>query len=360
MRRRGFTLIELLVVIAIIAVLIALLLPAVQAAREAARRIQCVNNLKQIGLGCHNYHSAYNTFPMGASLGYLFFNTAAPTMQAKQNWSAHAQMLPQIEGTPMYNAINFNWGVDSSPADGGGSDCYWPNSTVIYAQIKGFLCPSDPQAGANYTASNNYYASIGTTTNLQTGTGGRKIASLANFPTTGLFALQQAYGINNCTDGTSNTIAFSESTVGNRAEQQRQKNIGIKSVAIPAAALLQDAQTNVAATLAGLAACDAAWNSGTATLDIQRGQFWAQGALAMSLFTTIPTPNSINESWTHCGSTSSVGLAEYSEADSFHPGGVNTLMADGSVKFIKSNITMRIWMALGTKAGGEVISADQY
>ena len=356
MRRRGFTLIELLVVIAIIAVLIGLLLPAVQSAREAARRIQCTNNLKQIGLACHNYHSTYGTFPMGASLGWLDVPYVA---QAKQNWSAHGQMLPQVEGMPMYNAINFNFGVDSSTSSPL-TMAYIVNSTVINAQIKGFLCPSDPQAGSNYTASNNYYASVGTTTNLQTGTGGRKVVTLANFPTTGMFALQQAYGINNCTDGTSNTIAFSESTVGNPSGQQRQKNIGLKSVAIPAAALLQDAQSNMAATLAGLAACDAAWNSGTASIDIQRGQYWAQGALAMSLFTTIPTPNSATDTWTHCGSTSSAGLSEYSEADSFHPGGVNTLMSDGSVKFIKNNISMQIWMALGTKAGGEVVSADSY
>src|ERR1700730_5064061 len=106
MRRRGFTLIELLVVIAIIAVLIALLLPAVQAAREAARRAQCVNNLKQIGLALHNYHDVNGSFPMGSSLG--LYNGGF--YQAKQGWSAHGAMLPQLEQMALYNAINFNFG----------------------------------------------------------------------------------------------------------------------------------------------------------------------------------------------------------------------------------------------------------
>ncbi len=161
--RRGFTLIELLVVIAIIAVLIALLLPAVQAAREAARRIQCTNNLKQIGLAIHNYHSTSDVFPMGCSSG--IYDTSM-VYNAKQNLSAHAAMLPYLEQKQIYDAINFNFGCE----DASNAYCYQVNATGTNAQIKAFLCPSDPLAGApdhnNTTNTNNYYASVGTTMNF--------------------------------------------------------------------------------------------------------------------------------------------------------------------------------------------------
>ena len=137
---RGFTLIELLVVIAIIAVLIALLLPAVQSAREAARRIQCTNNFKQIGLALHNYHQTHNVFAMGCSSGMW---DAVYDYNIKQNLSVHALILPFLEQLQIYNALNFNFGSDASTS----TLCYQVNQTGMNAQINAFVCPSDPRAG---------------------------------------------------------------------------------------------------------------------------------------------------------------------------------------------------------------------
>jgi prepilin-type N-terminal cleavage/methylation domain-containing protein/prepilin-type processing-associated H-X9-DG protein len=356
--KRGFTLIELLVVIAIIAVLIALLLPAVQAAREAARRLQCVNNLKQIGLALHNYHDVNGTFPMGASLGFL----DPGLVWARTNWSALAAMLPQLEGMALYNAINFNYGVTEASYLGIPTSqylAYQVNQTVINAQVKAFVCPSDPGAGGAYTNSNNYFASVGTTTYFAN-SGTTTAVTLADHPTTGLFGYQVCYGIRDATDGTSSTIAFSESTVGNPNQAKYQKNIGITGISIPANALVQDASANYNNTLAGLRACDAAWNDGTGSVDSQRGKNWAHGAMAFTLFNTVAGPNSINDTWCYCSNVFSGALAAYSEADSFHPGGVNTLLGDGSVRFIKNAINLTTWWALGTRANGEVIGADSY
>jgi prepilin-type N-terminal cleavage/methylation domain-containing protein/prepilin-type processing-associated H-X9-DG protein len=352
MRRHGFTLIELLVVIAIIAVLIALLLPAVQAAREAARRAQCVNNLKQIGLALHNYHTVNNIFPLGASL-----NLYIPGLyRAKQCWSAHGQMLPQLEQSALYNSINFYFGVDTPT----GSSSYVSNSTAIYTVVKTFLCPSDPNMNSQ-PSPNNYFASVGTTSNfILPGADPNAIATLADHPTTGLFGFQVCYGINHCIDGTSNTIAFAESTIGNPNGQIGMRDIGLTNVGIPATAILQDNSTNYAATTAGIQACNAAAQGvGGGTVSDVRGFLWAYGGLGMSMFNTIALPNSI-AGWTYCGVSYTSVLVNYSEADSFHPGGINAVFADGSVHFVKTTVNPVTWRGLGTIAGGEVLSSDQY
>src|SRR4051794_26999352 len=153
--RRGFTLIELLVVIAIIAVLIALLLPAVQAAREAARRASCVNNLKQMGLGLHNYESTNGTFPPATILTYASTTATKPAWQG--SWSVNARIAPFLELGPMYNSINFS-GTYSDPA----------NTTVSNTPVKFLFCPSDPGGpiddtnyGGTFTATSSYGQFVG-------------------------------------------------------------------------------------------------------------------------------------------------------------------------------------------------------
>jgi prepilin-type N-terminal cleavage/methylation domain-containing protein/prepilin-type processing-associated H-X9-DG protein len=353
--RRGFTLIELLVVIAIIAVLIALLLPAVQAAREAARRAQCTNNLKQIGLALHNYHSVNDCFPMGSGSGVLTY--PPPVYQAKECWAVHGALLPFLEQTATYNAINFYWSPDEPP-----------NQTVDNTQILTYLCPSDPNATSNTlgdngvltTGNNCYFASIGPTTDVRVGLPTSAPSFAAN-PTAGLFAFQQSKSIARMIDGTSNTIAFAESTVGVPGQTARQKLIGLVKVAIPATALQANAASNPSGVLAGIQACSAAWQAGASSaVDLQRGDSWQQGAMCMTMFNTICTPNDQADEWAYCSNSGSGACSNYSNSDSYHPGGVNAMMGDGSVKFFKNSINQQTWWALGSIAGGEVISSDSY
>jgi prepilin-type N-terminal cleavage/methylation domain-containing protein/prepilin-type processing-associated H-X9-DG protein len=354
MRRRGFTLIELLVVIAIIAVLIALLLPAVQAAREAARRMQCVNNLKQIGLALHNYHNSNNVFPMGS--GQCAYWPVGAYL-SKQGLSAHASLLPHLEQTAIYNSINFSFGMED-----GAVPPVMPGpiqTTAFNAQIAAFVCPSDLYAGDYVTNSNSYFASIGTTTYYvnQATTTWPNVGAMAGLPSTGLFAFGMSYGINSIVDGTSNTIAFCESTVGNPNGVLGQVNIGLTGIGAVSTAQVLDVNTIVPQTIAALAACDAAWVGRTGTVDDQRGKNWMHGSMAFTLFNTVALPNSAQ--WTYC-SNQTGSTSTFSEADSYHSGGVNTLMGDGSVRFVKNTISRQTWWALGTRANGEVIDASSY
>jgi prepilin-type N-terminal cleavage/methylation domain-containing protein/prepilin-type processing-associated H-X9-DG protein len=356
--RRGFTLIELLVVIAIIAVLIALLLPAVQAAREAARRSQCVNNLKQIGLGIHNYHSTNDRFPMGCG--------SANNVGWSQ-WSSLAMMLPYMEQQPLYSSCNFNFGV----LDGGFNGLSAvTNSTAANSTVNGFLCPSDSNSliGRSATSvggvqhSNNYYASLGTETDMANWNSNPTGGVAVPLPSSGVFGLVTSYGLRDITDGSSNTIAFSEGVNGGVTPTLKPGN-GVSNGG-NSADRFTDANMNPTAVLAGLNQCSQAWSlTNTTGIDTNKGYTWAVGHTGFSLFNTIVPPNSRQYAFSYCR-TNCVGCqtdgSTYVNAQSFHSGGVNTLLADGSVKFIKDSISLNIWWALGTRANGEVLSSDSY
>ncbi len=369
--RRAFTLIELLVVIAIIAVLIALLLPAVQAAREAARRSQCTNNLKQIGLALHNYHSVSGTFPIGGSPGGPQGQLSPPDLSPWNAWSPHAQFLGQMEQQPLYNATNFNWSPFPTISD--------PNITVANAVVATFLCPSDPNVGPGKNADlsrgggslNSYAASVGG--DLTGGGWGwdnngptKDHYYWSPLGTNGLFTWCQAYGIQHITDGTSQTIAYAEWLVGDGRGGAGSKYRGNIEMNSPHGLSGNTIQNNPPAkVLAGLAACATKFsqepNSGSAAISDYKGWRWADGTMGFALFNTIQVPNSTTAGCNSGGGNQGWANGAWSiGAASAHPGGCNVLMADGSVRFIKSSIDPSTWWALGSRNGGEVVSADSY
>jgi prepilin-type N-terminal cleavage/methylation domain-containing protein/prepilin-type processing-associated H-X9-DG protein len=356
--RRGFTLIELLVVIAIIAVLIALLLPAVQAAREAARRSQCINNLKQLGLGMHNYHQTNDVFPMGASLAYYPYSGGGAQCTTWNNWSAHAMMLQFLELNPLYNSINFSM-------EGRGSDyASAANSTPYNAKVALFLCPSDPNGGK--VNDNCYYGSVGASTNAGGDVPPRNQGlTCPNYSsnTSGVFGFRVAYGIRDITDGTSNTIAFSEGQAG--PTTQTVAPGGMIMGAGLSGVWLMSAFDNATGVLKDIQTCSNQYNlANSGNISVGHGHDWGIGGMGATLFNTIVPPNSPNYKWSACRTDCNGGCdgasMDYSNAQSYHPGGVNAMMADGSVRFLKSTVAINVYWGLGTKAGNESIGSDAY
>jgi len=316
-------LIELLVVIAIIAVLIALLLPAVQSAREAARRAQCINNLKQIGLALHNYHDSMGCFPHNRY-----------TFNGNLSYSGLSQMLSYMEQSQLYSALNFSL----MRQDLG-------NLTAQSTLVTMFLCPSDggwPQLPTMAPA--NYRANEGS--NLMHLYGAADTAGTNNSlkPPDGPFFANESYRISSITDGTSNTAAFSEMLVGDQSTTQVTDGRDIFAPGTFPSTFEQAISDCEGLDLKTQGLALQYWsNSGTP---------WTFGSSPCSLYKHVQTPNK--------RSCAYPPTRQMLTAKSFHAGGVNVLLCDGSVRFIKDAIAKPAWWALGSRNGGEILSSDSY
>ncbi len=340
--KRGFTLIELLVVIAIIAVLIALLLPAVQAAREAARRSQCVNNLKQIGLAIANYESSIGALPIGS-----FVNSPSDgngSCNGQRYYNIFEYIMPFCEQVPLYNGINFQ-----SVA----GEYSLRNSTVLNTKVANYICPSDlpnfpldTSKGLIPTPQGSYAMSVGVkdsmTYSANPGDGYDK-ACLQIDPD-GVFGVNYDYKLADVTDGLSNTIFVGEAS--------RFRNE-------PTTALPD-----------GTPSFHGAWP--------MTGVFWGPGVYnddrAICWAYVVPRINAPFQQYSITNVYSPSTYADFSTwwtnplaitygqvgFRSQHPGGANFVFGDGSVRYLKETMNLATYRALGTRAGSEVVSADTY
>ncbi|MBI5760290.1 MAG: DUF1559 domain-containing protein [Planctomycetales bacterium] len=339
-RHLGFTLIELLVVIAIIAILIALLLPAVQQAREAARRTQCRNNIKQIGLALHNYHGTHNVFPYGKGPSYA----GAPVYA---RWSQHALLLPYLDQIPLYDRINFN----APPETPGmaGVIAFMPayvsptgqNAAASRTIISMFLCPSDMRPSDPWQAQNNYVGNQGGWLCDRSNAPGAPTDNSPNEIQTGVFYFLSSVRTGDVVDGLSNTAFFSEKIRGNGTPDPQTDMF------------VMPHQTSLAATFS---TCQGI-NPLTATpLTSKWGYSWVMGENCCTQYNHVAVPNSYT-----CGGTGFPGtmtnMAMQVAPSSRHVGGVHMMMGDGAVKYASSGIDLAVWRAIGTRYGKEAFES---
>jgi prepilin-type N-terminal cleavage/methylation domain-containing protein/prepilin-type processing-associated H-X9-DG protein len=353
--KRGFTLIELLVVIAIIAVLIALLLPAVQAAREAARRAQCVNQLKQIGLAVHNYHSTNDGLPPGGQSFSGGDGGGIPSLgwvQGPQSFSMKSRLLPYMEQQPLYNAINFSvtpspWLGAAAPYVVNGTQI---NSTVALTKMGMFICPSDggDPGASKTTGPQGYSISYANNSGLNRYNNGWAMTGPTYFQGNDC-CYTKPLSFASVSDGLSNTAMFSEWVKGLGTNTKLGLNIVYQGG--PGVTNIPMNITGTSANIQLAAACQN-WPKDGNYWDFKGEAFISEELGRGGGYFHIQTPN--RKSCNCCGHDGIVG------ASSFHPGGVNVLMLDGSVKFIKDTINPLAWMAFGTIDWGEVISSDSY
>lgn len=375
-RRSAFTLIELLVVIAIIAVLIALLLPAVQQAREAARRTQCRNNLKQIGLALHNYASTHSRFPPGrqapdmvvAATGAVITSytsyTAANSTANASNRSVHVMILPYLDQGNIYNLINFNGRWAQQMTTGGGVTPINPNFQAFNNAAGLFICPTDVTYSKVVTE-NNYVYNFGGSTPYE---GAERSGAQNNFNATfnsasqgalsctgnGAFTIGRSLDTAAFTDGMSNTVMFAERTRGSGGNVATDlpkpedvitdPNRNATTMADPDAMYIDCGSAPRIVSTFNFSSFGR-WVPGS---DFSNGWPWA--AYSGSMYNHMAQPN-----WKgiDCGILSAIsdtpGEAAIISARSRHTGGVHCMMADGSVRFASDNIDLLVWRALGTR-----------
>jgi prepilin-type N-terminal cleavage/methylation domain-containing protein/prepilin-type processing-associated H-X9-DG protein len=362
MHRRGFTLIELLVVIAIIAVLIALLLPAVQSAREAARRMQCVNNLRQLSLGLQNYISAQDAFP---PLFTNFVNgTGYPNSTGTGIWPLGwaVALLPMMEQQALFNTANYTFGAQNPP-----------NSTLANTLLSTLTCPSESSAtGPHFNGWTNYAANFGGPSPIMAWSG--PITPMANGGF-GVSSLDHSngnvgtHGMASITDGTSTTAWAGEKLVGlsSTAAINAGSSGNALRVAFQVNLTLPVDTGNAAQALQLVQACKAVPSTSTS---VPAGTNWYTGGvwtgshgstLRFNAYSHFNTPNGLSCIDTSSGDTQTPGdFSDALTATSNHPGGVNIGFCDGSVHFIKNTVNYQTWWALGSRNLSEIVSGDAF
>jgi prepilin-type N-terminal cleavage/methylation domain-containing protein/prepilin-type processing-associated H-X9-DG protein len=360
-KRRGFTLIELLVVISIIAVLIALLLPAVQSAREAARRAQCSNNLKQLGLAVHNYATSNNVIPAMCMFSFTASGITGTQVQLSEGWSPswYIPLMPLLEQGNIYSAYNFYTSAVVNSATSGVE-----NTTVTYTQISTMLCPSENEPNRPaLTATTNYYGNFGGPGQIAAYSG--TIVPVSDPGGTPAIGKLGPVTMEAVRDGLSNTALFSEKLhglqsspvvfPGNNSDGKRGVYNGAAGGGVGAGAAAASSFVASCQSLPGSTASafsDRFGNSAYATYP------WHIG---MANYNHVGPPNGMScqdsndASW-----LTYVGPSGSCPPTSNHPGGVQVAMGDGSVRFIKDTINQATWWAIGTRNGKEVVSSDAF